>query len=89
MDIYVSGNRTGMRPSRRKAGTLLRVIATADIATALLRIVLVYAFAVVVHEPEAVRDLDDAQRARLMEIATRCPVHRTLTSEIRIRTSAA
>ena len=34
-------------------------------------------------------DLDDAQRARLMEIASRCPVHRTLTSEIRIRTSAA
>ena len=30
--------------------------------------------------------LDDAQRARLMEIAERCPVHRTLTSEINIRT---
>jgi putative redox protein len=34
-------------------------------------------------------DLDAAQRARLMEIATRCPVHRTLSSEIKIRTSAA
>jgi len=33
-------------------------------------------------------DLDDDQRERLLEIATRCPVHRTLTSEIRIRTSA-
>ncbi len=31
-------------------------------------------------------DLDSAQRARLMEIADRCPVHRTLTSEINIRT---
>jgi uncharacterized OsmC-like protein len=31
-------------------------------------------------------DLDDAQRARLMEIADKCPVHRTLTSEIDIRT---
>ncbi len=29
-------------------------------------------------------DLDDAQRARLMEIADRCPVHRTLHSEIDI-----
>ncbi len=30
--------------------------------------------------------LDEAQRARLVEIADRCPVHRTLTSEVRIRT---
>lgn len=34
-------------------------------------------------------DLDDEQRARLLEIATRCPVHRTLTSETKIRTVAA
>jgi putative redox protein len=32
--------------------------------------------------------LSDEQRARLMEIAERCPVHRTLTSEIVIRTRA-
>ena len=31
-------------------------------------------------------DLDDAQRARLSEIADKCPVHRTLKSEIEIRT---
>jgi uncharacterized OsmC-like protein len=31
--------------------------------------------------------LDAAQRARLMEIADKCPVHRTLTSEIDIRTT--
>jgi putative redox protein len=31
-------------------------------------------------------DLDAAQRARLMEIADQCPVHRTLTSEINIGT---
>jgi putative redox protein len=31
-------------------------------------------------------DLDATQRARLMEIADKCPVHRTLTSEVRIRT---
>jgi uncharacterized OsmC-like protein/alpha-beta hydrolase superfamily lysophospholipase len=31
-------------------------------------------------------DLDAVQRARLMEIADKCPVHRTLTSEINIRT---
>jgi putative redox protein len=30
--------------------------------------------------------LDDGQRARFLEIANRCPVHRTLTSEIEIRT---
>jgi putative redox protein len=29
--------------------------------------------------------LGDEQRARLLEIAERCPVHRTLTSEINIR----
>jgi uncharacterized OsmC-like protein len=29
------------------------------------------------------------QRARLLEIAERCPVHRTLTSEIDIRTRLA
>jgi uncharacterized OsmC-like protein len=28
--------------------------------------------------------LDDAQRGRLLEIAARCPVHRTLTGTIRI-----
>jgi putative redox protein len=33
--------------------------------------------------------LDGEQRARLMEIADKCPVHRTLKSEIEIRTSAA
>lgn len=32
-------------------------------------------------------DLDDAQRQRLLEIADKCPVHRTLHSEIRIDTS--
>jgi putative redox protein len=32
-------------------------------------------------------DLDEAQRKRLLEIATHCPVHRTLTSEIKIRTT--
>ncbi len=33
--------------------------------------------------------LDAEQRKRLMEIADKCPVHRTLTSEIRILTRAA
>lgn len=33
-------------------------------------------------------DLDDEQRASLLAIADRCPVHRTLTSEIDIRTKA-
>jgi putative redox protein len=30
--------------------------------------------------------LSEEQRSRLLEIAERCPVHRTLTSEINIRT---
>jgi putative redox protein len=30
--------------------------------------------------------LDDAQRARLVEIADRCPVHRTLTGRLEIET---
>ncbi len=33
-------------------------------------------------------DLDETQRARLVEIAERCPVHRTLTAQIEIATAA-
>jgi len=32
-----------------------------------------------------VGDLSDQQRQRLLEIANKCPVHRTLTSRIQIR----
>lgn len=35
-----------------------------------------------------VGDLDDAQRARLLEIADKCPVHRTLNSPVVIRTQS-
>jgi len=41
---------------------------------------------VISREIEITGDLDDKQRARLMEIADRCPVHRTLHGEIRIDT---
>lgn len=34
-------------------------------------------------------DLSVEQRQRLLEIANRCPVHRTLTSEIKVRTQLA
>ncbi len=34
-------------------------------------------------------DLDDAQRARLLVIADKCPVHRTLTGQLHIHTSLA
>jgi len=34
-------------------------------------------------------DLDDKTRARLVEMADRCPVHRTLDGEIRVRTRLA
>jgi putative redox protein len=33
--------------------------------------------------------LGEEQRARLLEMAERCPVHRTLTSEVNIRTRLA
>ena len=38
-------------------------------------------------EIELSGNLDEAQKHRLLEIAERCPVHRTLTSEINIQTS--
>jgi uncharacterized OsmC-like protein len=34
-------------------------------------------------------DLDEDQRAKLLEIADKCPVHRTLHSEVLIRTELA
>jgi len=34
-------------------------------------------------------DLDEAQRARLLEIANKCPVHRTLHSEVWVPTTLA
>ena len=41
----------------------------------------------IVREVELEGELDEAQRARLLEIADRCPVHRTLHSEVKIRTA--
>jgi putative redox protein len=38
-------------------------------------------------EIELTGNLDQAQRQRLLEIAERCPIHRTLKSEINVRTS--
>jgi len=32
-------------------------------------------------------DLDEIQRKRLLQIARRCPVHRTLSSEVNIRSA--
>jgi uncharacterized OsmC-like protein/fermentation-respiration switch protein FrsA (DUF1100 family) len=44
---------------------------------------------VVDREVELIGPLDEAQRARLMEIADRCPVHRTLSAGVRVRTTQA
>lgn len=38
---------------------------------------------------ELTGDLDAEQRQRLLEIADRCPVHRTLHSEVDVRTTLA
>ena len=40
-------------------------------------------------EIELTGDLNETQKQRLLEIAEHCPVHRTLVSEINIRTSLA
>jgi uncharacterized OsmC-like protein/alpha/beta superfamily hydrolase len=40
-------------------------------------------------EIEISGELDDAQRARLLDIADKCPVHRTLHSEVSIKTRLA
>lgn len=42
---------------------------------------------VVDREIELIGPLDDDQRARLMEIADRCPVHRTLDAGVRMKTT--
>jgi len=41
---------------------------------------------VIEREISLIGTLSEDQRSRLREIADRCPVHRTLTSEIKIRT---
>mgnify|MGYP005839687065 CR=1 FL=1 len=43
----------------------------------------------IVREIEIRGDLDDEQRDKLLEIADKCPVHRTLHSEVRVRTRRA
>ena len=43
----------------------------------------------VTREIELAGPLDDTQRRRLLEIADRCPVHRTLSAGVRITTSLA
>jgi putative redox protein len=43
----------------------------------------------ITREITLVGNLDETQRARLLEIANRCPVHRTLSSEIKIRSRLA
>ena len=42
----------------------------------------------ITREITMVGDLDAAQRQRLLEIADKCPVHRTLTGEVVIQTKA-
>jgi putative redox protein len=43
----------------------------------------------ITREIEVSGDLDDTQRERLLEIANKCPVHRTLHNEIRVVSSLA
>jgi putative redox protein len=39
-------------------------------------------------EVDVAGDLSVEQRARLLEVSERCPVHRTLTGQVRVRTTA-
>ena len=43
----------------------------------------------ITREIELQGELTEEQRQKLLEIANRCPVHRTLTSEIKVRTTLA
>ena len=43
----------------------------------------------ILREITLIGDLDDPTRAKLMEIANKCPVHRTLSGEIKIRSNLA
>ena len=42
---------------------------------------------IISRELELIGDLDEQQRARLLEIAERCPVHRTLTGDLQVTTT--
>ena len=44
---------------------------------------------VIEREIELEGELDEAQRARLLEIADRCPVHKTLHNQLEVRTTLA
>lgn len=63
--------------NHRHEGEHVEAMAGAEAIQALLRDILIEG------------DLDDSQRARLMEIADRCPVHRTLEGDLHIHTSPA
>lgn len=43
----------------------------------------------IVREIEIIGELSDDQRGRMLEIADKCPVHRTLKSEVKVETRAA
>ena len=66
----------------REAGTLGRHRLPQD---GIAPVVAVAEHQLVEVEVELHGDLTDEQRKRLLDIANRCPVHRTLTSEIDIR----
>lgn len=50
---------------------------------------LTYVMDAIEEEVSVVGDLSEDQRRRLIEIAARCPVHRTLNSPVQIRTRPA
>jgi putative redox protein len=57
-----------------------------DAVTVRLRHAKVHAADHIERDVELHGDLSDEQRARLLEIANKCPVHKTLTSQIEIHT---
>ena len=65
--------------SERKAIHLNNAIVTVDIERH-------HDVEIFIRQIELLGDLDDQQRARLLEIAEKCPIHKALAGEIQIKT---
>jgi putative redox protein len=86
MTIRMYARRKGLKLTRASVDVTHRKIHAADCADCETRDGKVDVFHRVIRLEG---ELTEAERARLMEIADRCPVHRTMEHEIRVETEAA